>query len=333
MGNKTSEYTLLKSRGTGSIITSGFRLYTENIKKIFKASWHTALAYALACAVMGPLLTVKLPLALTERMQGGATASEVAPAGLILLIVAVLFTCIAGGVFEAAFYSCGISRLRHHRDTGTILSPAKWLTFDLKTAWRTLKAALLCGTIAAVPAIALGVFWHLRLDAMLNEPSAHIITLSLTAVAVCILAVLMLPLAPISMKYVLNDGTRLMPLIAKDYSTYLLRHTASVLATLLAGGIIVTAAGYITALPVYIIVTANRLNSLGMLNGDPSGMPSYITALTAMAFLIVGFLQAYIRMSVIFIVYYLHGSIETDENARREMAEKTQPTETENQTL
>ncbi len=333
MGNKTSEYTLLKSRSTGKIITTGLKLYTGNFRKIFKSSWHTAAAYAAACAVLGPLLLIKLPVILQSHSSAAASEGFLAAVQMLAALAAVPVMIVIGGLLETIFYSRGISLLRKHSTTGTIEAPAGWLTFDRKAAWRTLKAMLSCLVIVAVPAIAFGLAWKFYLGARLAEPSAHIVTLALTLIIICIAAAALLPLAPISMKYLLDDGKRFWPTLGSDYPTCLVRHTGSILAVFFISLIVLAVTGCITSMPASVITMANGQAMLGMAEGDPQGMPSYITELTAAVFFIAGFLQAYVRMSVVFVVYYLHGSIETDENGRRRMTEELDTTDNQNKTL
>ena len=334
MGNKTSLDTLFKSRSTGNIIKSGYKLYTENFRSIFKASWHTAVLYSIACAILGTLSFTSLPLLTGLVPATNGPSESIMPAiELIITFAAIIIMLIAGGLFETAFYSRGISLLVHHSATNTIPVPKGWFTFDMNTAWRTLKAVLSCLAIAIVPATAFGCFWKFRLSMMLIEPSAHVLTLALAFTSVCIVAIILLPLAPISMKYVLNAGTRFWPLLAREYTVYLRRYTGKIIGVGFVCAIIITVVEHVTALPASVITMANIQAYIGMANGDPLGMPDYITALTAGTFFIAGFMKAYVRMSIVFVTYYLYGAIETDENGRRQMAETVYKTDNRNQTL
>ncbi len=84
------------------------------------------------------------------------------------------------------------------------------------------------------------------------------------------------------MKYVLNAGTRFWPLLAREYTVYLRRYTGKIIGV-----------GFVCAI---VITMANIQAYIGMANGDPLGMPDYITALTAGTFFIAGFMKAYVRM-------------------------------------
>ena len=45
-------------------------------------------------------------------------------------------------------------------------------------------------------------------------------------------------------------------------------------------------------------------------------MPSYIGWLSALVFLLIGFIQAYIMLSFLFPMYYMYGSIEAHEQEK-----------------
>ena len=58
---KQHDMTLMKPRSYRSVLMTGFRLYTENFRRLFKASWQMALLYAIACGAFGTLAVIKLP--------------------------------------------------------------------------------------------------------------------------------------------------------------------------------------------------------------------------------------------------------------------------------
>jgi hypothetical protein len=83
----------------------------------------------------------------------------------------------------------------------------------------------------------------------------------------------------------------------------------------------------LTSLPMIIMMAANWLDQIGVLAGDPSGMPNYVKWLTLAVFLIAGFLQAYVWQSVIGPIYLMRGSIIQHENERQKF-NKTEIKET-----
>jgi hypothetical protein len=73
----------------------------------------------------------------------------------------------------------------------------------------------------------------------------------------------------------------------------------------------------LTSLPMVIMMAANWQNQIGVLSGDPSGMPDYVRWLTLAVFLIAGFLQAYVWQSVIGPIYMIRGAMIQHENERQ----------------
>ena len=65
----------------------------------------------------------------------------------------------------------------------------------------------------------------------------------------------------------------------------------------------------LTSLPMIIMIAANWQDQIGVLSGDPSGMPENVKWLTLVVFLISGFMQAYVWLSVIGPLYMMRGAI------------------------
>ena len=71
-----------------------------------------------------------------------------------------------------------------------------------------------------------------------------------------------------------------------------------------------------TSFPAIILSIAGNEANKGFLYGDPYGLPSYIGWLSALVFLLIGFIQAYVMLSFLFPVYYMYGSIEAHEQEK-----------------
>ena len=70
------------------------------------------------------------------------------------------------------------------------------------------------------------------------------------------------------------------------------------------------------------MMAANWQSKMGVLNGDPVGMPDYVLWLTIGVFVIAGFIQAYIWMTVLGPGYMMKGSIAQQEKERNEFYKK-----------
>ena len=69
-------------------------------------------------------------------------------------------------------------------------------------------------------------------------------------------------------------------------------------------------------------MAANWINNIGILTGDPDGRPGYMFWLTIVVFLIAGFIQAYVWLTILGPVYLMRGSIAQQKKERTEMKAK-----------
>jgi hypothetical protein len=65
-------------------------------------------------------------------------------------------------------------------------------------------------------------------------------------------------------------------------------------------------------LPAHILFLANYHAQMGVLIGDPLGMPSYMTALTFCTFVLCSMLYFYVCLPLLLNGYYIYGSIEAE---------------------
>ena len=96
-----------------------------------------------------------------------------------------------------------------------------------------------------------------------------------------------------------------------------LRHTGMILIVCIVCLFTVSILLMLTSLPTVIMMAANWQNQIGVLTGDPSGMPDYVRWLTLAVFLIEGFIQVYVWLSVIGPLYMMRGAMIQHENERQ----------------
>ena len=101
-----------------------------------------------------------------------------------------------------------------------------------------------------------------------------------------------------------------------------LRHLGMVIIVTIVCLFVVSILTLFTSLPTVIMMAANWESKMGVLNGDPVGMPEYVLWLTLVVFLIAGFIQAYIWMTVLGPGYMMRGSIAQQEKERKEFYKK-----------
>ena len=96
-----------------------------------------------------------------------------------------------------------------------------------------------------------------------------------------------------------------------------MRHLGMVLLVGIVCLFIVAILTLFTSLPSIIMMAANWESQMGVMNGDPLGMPSYVMWLSIGAFLLTGFLQAYIWLTTICPMYLAKTSIVLQEQERK----------------
>ena len=102
-----------------------------------------------------------------------------------------------------------------------------------------------------------------------------------------------------------------------------LRHLGMVLLVVIVCHVIVSILIMFTSLPAVIMMAANWESQMGVINGDPVGMPDYVMWLSIGAFLIAGFLRAYVWLTVLCPLYLTKASIAMQEKEREEFNQKT----------
>ena len=289
---KEKDDILLKVRSSRGCISAGYRLYTGHFKHIFRYSWVAALVYALFCSVGGAMMIM------TPRLMPITAA--------ILIIV------------ECLFASYGFSVLKQHQTFGNILRPAKWFSIDTHIFVRTIKCWLCLFIIYLIASIlivglAFAAFKFLSLYTAIG----------CTALGALVILCLLLPLAYITMRYILNDGIGFWKQFRIGYGVGM-RRWGFIFIVVLVAVIVEMLLLMLLSLPAIILSMANTQSVIGVAMGDPYALPSYMPALAAGTFLIIGFLQAYVMLSVLFPIYYMYGSIDAQEQEKQDFNKQQQ---------
>ena len=289
---KEKDDILLKVRSSRGCISAGYRLYTGHFKHIFRYSWVAALVYALFCSVGGAMMIM------TPRLMPITAA--------ILIIV------------ECLFASYGFSVLKQHQTFGNILRPAKWFSIDTHIFIRTIKCWL-CLFIIYLIASILIVGLAFEAFKFLSLYTA----IGCTALGALFILCLLLPLAYITMRYILNDGIGFWKQFRIGYGVGM-RRWGFIFIVVLVAVIVEMLLLMLLSLPAIILSMANTQSVIGVAMGDPYALPSYMPALAAGTFLIIGFLQAYVMLSVLFPIYYMYGSIDAQEQEKQDFNKQQQ---------
>ena len=103
-----------------------------------------------------------------------------------------------------------------------------------------------------------------------------------------------------------------------------IRHYGQLFVAIVMTVIILLIVSVILLLPAIVVALANFHANLGVLYGDPLGMPSYIVPLTAVVMAFAGFVEVILRCGFHFIGYYCYGSIDTQEEEKKKFNQEIQ---------
>lgn len=154
------------------------------------------------------------------------------------------------------------------------------------TWWLAIGFALVQAVISALPA--------------LLSPTLLLPALILSAVVVIAWLVLT--------NWQLKKRQLLKPLPPLKMSSWM-QHLGKVFIVSIACLLIVMVLTMLTSLPMYILMVANLQSQVGIMNGDPTGMPEYIKWLSMAVFTIAGFIQAYVWLTIIPPFYLMKASM------------------------
>jgi hypothetical protein len=97
------------------------------------------------------------------------------------------------------------------------------------------------------------------------------------------------------------------------------RYWGFIFITLLLAALCAAVCMFFVSIPMLIISMANTLSAIGVgYMGDPSGLPSYFSVLQYVVVALSSFICLYVYVFVIFVCYFMYGSIETREKERKE---------------
>ncbi len=211
-----------------------------------------------------------------------------------------------------------LSKLKEHKDTGTITTPPHWLTASPHLMGRSLKGVFLTVLIMLVPILVFAVF--MVLAEMMNQGVVlrHLVTaISTLSLWMFVSLMLYLPLYHVLMKYVMETPCGYWRTLGKNYSVAL-RHWGLLFLVFFISTLFVLLVTMVVTLPSTILNFANQQAHSGLLMGDPLGMPSYIVTLTFATTTLCSFIQFYVSQVMLVHNYYVYGSIETREQERAE---------------
>lgn len=281
---KDKEDILLKDRSSRACISAGYRLYLSNFKRIFRASWLAALLFAIVISAGGTLMILR-------------------PQWTMIALPLTL-------IIDAMFATYGFSVLKQHQETGAIGWTAHWYSLDTHIFARTLKAWLCMLVISVVIGCILA-----GVSVMAVNYLSTYTALGTLGVIALLAFILILPLTYTNIRYILKDGTNYWANLFGYYGTGM-RRWGFIFLVVFMTTLIGWVCSLFTSLPAIILSLAGNEANRDFMLGDPYNLPSYIGWLSALVFLLIGFIQAYIMLSFLFPIYYMYGAIEAHEKEK-----------------
>jgi hypothetical protein len=312
---KTEELRLFRLRSSGAAIVDGYRLYMSNFRRLFRSSWVVAIGYALSvCAFTMAFISFMPNMVIAQNLYGSWAAMTNMGVLPIWMLVASILSLVA----TTAMAAHGYTAMSEHQATDEISIPRKWYGHISRSILQRTFAATLLMLLYAILIewIMVGICWAG------TKYLGTITGLALLCVMGLIIFALSVPLAFSITKYILTPKVSFFHNLAQTYGIGL-RHWGGLFVVTLTTQIITLVFSFATELPAFILGMANMSSQMGTLQGDPAGMPGYMGWMTFIVLSIAGFVQAYILLASMFPFYYLYGSIETQENERKQIDQTT----------
>jgi hypothetical protein len=320
--DKQQDTDLLKARSYRRVLTVGFRTFTEHFRAFFKASWQMALLYSITCGALGTLTAIRIPELTTAIMQQ-VTAYQgvyIEPllqysSSILVLLLLLLLSVTTLSLGSATI----LAKLKEHKDTGCISTPPSWLTASPRLMGRTLKGVFATLMVALLPFLLVLALIVVIVKTQPDMLHGRLITALTTAFIMCIVtAALALPLMHVLMKYIMEPPCSFWKTLRKHYSSGM-RHWGMLFLVFFVSTLTVQLVQLVVMLPAHILNIASQTAYLGLLKGDPLGMPSYINTLTFVTFTLCCFIAFYVSQVMLVHNYYAYGAIEAKEQERKEL--------------
>lgn len=182
-----------------------------------------------------------------------------------------------------------------------------------------LKVAFVCVTLALLVST---VFWNGRLFQLIDGGTPKDkLWRAARAVVIGILFMLLpligIPLLNVMMEIMLEEH----PKVGRALKTGF-KHWGYLFLTLLMSGLIMMALSLVLAIPLYICIYGIISNHLGMLAGDPSGLPASFPVILFFVGMLTAFIFLFAQLWQTYAFAYAHGAILSREEYRTKEKEK-----------
>ena len=319
----TKEDALFRARSPRSCVRLGCQLYLSNFRRLAKATCLPAAVFAIAYSVLATIMVIQFPRLNITSMVNPETAYQHLSDYIALALVA-LVAIVVGGLAEVGSYGTTFKMLDEHRATGAIAHQCRWLYVSRRWSWRCFKGALSSLAVALLLAVVCGMAVA-GIAVGINKMGGQELLGNAFVVALSAVVTLFIitPLLYMFTSYMLNDKQAYWPHAFRSFSIGM-RHFGLLFVATLITVVFAGIVAIVISMPAVIVGLANAVANTGLLYGDPLGMPSYITLLTAIAMAFAGFVALMCRCLVMFVFYFAYGSICALEEEKKKFNSETQ---------
>ena len=292
---------LYKNRSFSSCINAAYKLQIENLRNIIRCTWLPILVQSILLGCYTVLLTPWLTDSISFANK---------PFTHLAAIVGI-------AIIQMVLFSWILSRMMSLLNE----KPRRW-NFK-RSLWVMLANAIISIAFISIISGAAGVaIGYLRAKANTGEgatpsPTALFIIMAIYLVLILLyICLIQLPLLYTSMKYLNDEKMHLWKDMLACHRIGM-RHWGFIFITVFLSSIFVTIITMLLSTPSYILGFAHYASEMGIVTGDPSGMPAYFPWLQFITVVIVSFLVYQVLIFELLVIYFMYGSIETQEEERK----------------
>lgn len=284
---------IFKTRSCSGCLSAAFNIYSNNFTKVFRATW----VWALACSILcGITVFAHIP----TWAAGGPMANLVFPALVLVLI------CIGMIVINTRMISGIVTMMNEAPLKSTFYKLLRINVFILAT---TIIASIIITSIT-VGIASIGFF---------KSASPLVNTLAIVGSAIILFVfqvIALLPFIHSGTRYIFYKDTKFKDIFGSVYHIGF-RRLGFIFSLVFVTCLICFTLGLFLCIPACITNFASNIDSIGVAEGDISGLPSYFSWLNCLSNTIMAFVIQYIFIWIVLSFFYAFGSIEADKSTNK----------------
>lgn len=284
---------VIKNRSYGGCITAAYKMMKDNMKMLLKKTWILVL-------VISVISTALSLLYLPDKQIHDFGMANVKTTTLLMMLSPIVLFVICLVLF------------------GTVCS----FLNKQKIMWNIVRALKMGGAIVIFTIILASIIGGVILfcgpylfNKATTSSAQYIFIFSIGSAILCM--ALFLPLSYVQMKYQMTGKeNKLFAFFLKGYKTGF-KYWGYIFVTILLSLIVTIVVMFFTSLPYAIMYICQIQNQMGMLNGDPNGVPTYFHILFFISGMFLYFIYWYLQIWQYFVCYHMMGSIEAKEREKQ----------------